>query len=149
MGQRTGGSTPHGAWLSASAGRYAFAVARVLIVDDEADIREVVSELLRHEGHEVAEASDGEAALVACRAFRPSLVLLDLMMPGMNGWQYREAQLREPDIAGIPVVVVSALGRRAEVVADAYLAKPFRVDALLDLVRSAARPSSDLLSYHL
>jgi CheY-like chemotaxis protein len=115
-------------------------VARVLIVDDEADIREVVSEALSFEGHEVLTAVDGISALRACYAHSPDLVLLDLMMPGMTGWEFRAAQLRDPAIAGIPVVVVSALGRDTRIDATGFLPKPFSLDALVEVVRRAARP---------
>jgi len=120
---------------------YSLTVARVLIVDDELDIRETIAELLRLEGHEPFEATDGEQALVRCRQLRPDLVLLDLMMPGMNGWDFRKAQLRDPAIASIPVVVVSAVARSRDLPADGFLQKPFSLDDLLALVRRVARPS--------
>ena len=115
----------------------------MLVVDDELDIREAVTEVLSYEGHEVFTASDGEEALVKCRSLHPDLVLLDLMMPGMNGWDFRRAQLRDPSIAGIPVVVLSALGRVSTIDALAFLPKPFGLDELLELVRRAARPGRD------
>jgi len=114
-------------------------VARVLIVDDELDIREAVTEVLSYEGYEVVTASEGAEALRKCQELKPDLVLLDLMMPGMNGWEFRSAQLREPAIAGIPVVVVSALGRVSSIDAVAFLPKPFGLDDLLEVVRRAAR----------
>jgi CheY-like chemotaxis protein len=70
-------------------------------------------------------------------------VLLDLMMPGMNGWEFRLAQLRNPAIADIPVVVLSALGRVSTIDALAFLPKPFGLDDLLELVRRAARKGRD------
>ncbi len=115
----------------------------MLVVDDELDIREAVTEVLSYEGHEVFTASEGEEALVKCRSLQPDLVLLDLMMPGMNGWDFRRAQLRDPSIAGIPVVVLSALGRVSTIDALAFLPKPFGLDELLELVRRAARPGRD------
>jgi CheY-like chemotaxis protein len=114
-------------------------VARVLIVDDELDIRETISEILMFEGHEVFAATDGEQALVRCRQLQPDLVLLDLMMPGMNGWEFRRAQLRDPAIAAVPVVVVSAVGRGGDLSADGFLPKPFGLDELLAMVRRTAR----------
>jgi len=68
-------------------------------------------------------------------------VLLDLMMPGMNGWDFRKAQLRDPAIASIPVVVVSAVARSQDLPADGFLQKPFSLDELLALVRRVARRS--------
>jgi len=113
------------------------------VVDDELDIREAVTEVLAYEGHEVITASEGAEALRKCHAFHPDLVLLDLMMPGMNGWEFRAAQLRDAEIASIPVVVLSALGRVSSIDAVAFLPKPFGLDDLLDLVRRAARPGRD------
>ena len=63
------------------------------------------------------------------------------MMPGMNGWEFRARQLQDPELADIPVVVVSALGRVPNLVAAAFLPKPFSLDDLLELVRRYARPS--------
>jgi CheY-like chemotaxis protein len=126
---------------------YSSWVSRVLIVDDELDIRETIAELLRLEGHETFEATDGEQALVRCRQLRPDLVLLDLMMPGMNGWDFRKAQLRDPSIAAIPVVVVSAVARSRDLPADGFLQKPFSLDDLLALVRRVARPGDGPLRH--
>jgi CheY-like chemotaxis protein len=129
------------------ASAYFLSVARVLIVDDELDIRETISEILGFEGHEVFSAADGEQALVRCRQLKPDLILLDLMMPGMNGWDFRRAQLRDPEIAGIPVVVVSAVGRLGDLPASGFLPKPFGLDDLLAVVRSATL-GSGLQSHH-
>jgi len=115
--------------------------ALTLIIDDDPDIREAVTEVLSIEGHEVVTACDGEQGLVRCRLVRPDLVLLDLMMPGMNGWDFRKAQLRDPAIASIPVVVVSAVARSQDLPADGFLQKPFSLDELLALVRRVARRS--------
>ena len=107
----------------------------VLIVDDERDIRDAIAELLSEEGYEVHGASDGAEALTKARDFHPGLVLLDLMMPGMDGWEFRDRQRVDPELAGIPVVVLSALGRVPGVDAAAYLQKPFELDDLLTAVR--------------
>ena len=87
----------------------------------------------------MATAPDGRAALdLLHRGARPGLVLLDLMMPVMNGWQFREAQRAEPDLADIPVVIVSGdarLDRRtAELAGVEWLRKPLDLDVLLDMV---------------
>jgi CheY-like chemotaxis protein len=107
----------------------------VLVVDDENDIREAVSEVLADEGYEVLSAGDGAEALVQAREHHPSVVLLDLMMPGMNGWEFRAAQKGDPSLSGIPVIVLSALGRVSGLDADGYLQKPFELDDLLRAVR--------------
>ena len=110
-------------------------VARILIIDDDADIREVVGEALEFAGYEVARAREG---LARCRSFRPTLILLDLMMPGMSGWEFRAAQLEDPELCDIPVVVVTALGHDPDLQVSAVLAKPFRLDDLLANVRRFA-----------
>ena len=110
----------------------------ILVVDDERDIRDTIAELLTDEGYEVEEASDGAEALEKARGCHPAMVLLDLMMPGMNGWEFRARQRGDPDLAGIPVIVVSALGKVPGVDAAAYLTKPFELEDLLTVVRRHA-----------
>ena len=113
-------------------------MAKVLIVDDEFDIRQAVAEVLSEEGHQVLSAGDGAEALACLREFHAQLVLLDLMMPGMNGWEFRAAQKGDPELSDIPVVVLSALGRVAGMDAAGFIQKPFDLDELLDAVREHA-----------
>ena len=81
----------------------------ILIVEDDSDLREALSEVLRDEGYSVESAADGREALDRLRRdLRPSLILLDLTMPVMNGWQFRAEQRRDPALSEIPVVVLSA-----------------------------------------
>jgi CheY-like chemotaxis protein len=110
----------------------------ILIVDDERDIRGTIAELLAEEGYSVEEAADGAEALSKARSCHPAMVLLDLMMPGMNGWEFRSRQRGDPELAGIPVVIVSALGKVPGVDAAGYLQKPFGLDALLSEVKRHA-----------
>jgi CheY-like chemotaxis protein len=117
---------------------YEFRVPRILVIDDDSDIREVVGEALEFAGYEVATAREGWEGLALCRSFRPTLILLDLMMPGMSGWEFRAAQQRDPLLSAIPVLVVTALGHDPDVSASAVLAKPFRLDDLLAHVRRFA-----------
>lgn len=111
----------------------------VLVVDDERDIREAVSEVLVEHGYEVLGASDGAEGLCKLREHHPAVVLLDLMMPGMNGWEFRKAQQHDPEVSGIPVIVVSALGKVAGLDAAEFLEKPFELEDLLTAVRHYAR----------
>ncbi len=110
---------------------------RVLVVDDDPDIRETLSEILAGSGYEAVCAGDGAEALAALRAPgpRPGVVLLDLMMPVMSGWQFREEQLRDAAIADVPVVVITAQARvdsgGSPLDAAATVHKPFRIDDLL------------------
>ncbi len=107
----------------------------VMVVEDDALIRELVLELLTVEGFEAVAARNGAEALESLRGggARPALILLDLMMPVMNGWQFREEQLGDPALADIPVVVMSA-SDPAAVPADAVVPKPFPAAALLEVV---------------
>ena len=118
----------------------------VLVVDDESDIREAVAEVLADEGYVVHGASDGAEALRTARAVHPSIVLLDLMMPGMNGWEFRAAQKDDPTIQDIPVVVLSALGRVSGMDAAGFIQKPFDLEELLSVIRAHAQaePGSGL-----
>ena len=109
----------------------------VLVVDDESDIRLAVAEALASEGFEVLDASDGAEALEKARAFHPDLVLLDLMMPRMDGWEFRRAQKHDPAVSDIPVVVLSAMGPDS-LEAEGYVGKPFDVDELVSAVRRYA-----------
>lgn len=119
---------------------------QVLVVDDDFDIRDTLRELLELEGYTVQVAVNGREALDRLRnGARPGLILLDLMMPEMSGWEFRNAQLAEaPEIANIPVLVLSAtpdVARSAEQLrAAGYIRKPFDLDQLLDEVQSRARP---------
>ena len=109
---------------------------RVLVVDDDRDIRELLVELLASEGYEVASAPDGRRALAEARGRRPDVILLDLMMPVMSGWEFREAQLRDPALADIPVVVVTAFEESLD--GTELLRKPFLVEDVLDAVQRLA-----------
>ena len=114
--------------------------APILIVDDDDEIREVMRTVLEVEGYSVIEARDGREALETLHRGgpRPQLILLDLMMPVMDGQQFRETQRRDAQLSNIPVVLVSAfapLDVHAESLGAAgYLQKPFELDTLLDVV---------------
>ena len=114
------------------------AAPTIMIVEDDRDTREMLERFLQLEGFEVRTAANGEAALaVLRREGAPSVILLDLMMPVMNGWQFRQAQRDDPDLASIPVVVVTAAGPQSsvpEIHADAWLSKPVDFDQLLAAV---------------
>jgi CheY-like chemotaxis protein len=110
---------------------------RVLVVDDEASIRELVAAWLEDEGFAVTTASNGAEALRVLREVRPEVIVLDLMMPVMDGWAFAEACHRLTAPAAIPILVVSAaygLSQTAERLRTfgvrACLAKPFNLDVL-------------------
>jgi CheY-like chemotaxis protein len=84
----------------------------VLVIEDDDDLREALSELLWEEGYTVSQAANGQEALLALRSggTRPRLILVDLMMPVMDGWEFCAEQMKDPELSAIPVGVISALG---------------------------------------
>jgi anti-anti-sigma factor len=108
---------------------------RILIIEDDANARDTLKGILEHKGYKVVCAADGQEALDWLRSSAaPSLILLDLMMQGMDGWQFRKEQQRDPTLARIPVVVVSSADDLPEG-AVAYISKPVHVERLLDTIR--------------
>jgi DNA-binding response OmpR family regulator len=119
-------------------------MARILVADDDEDIRMLVVMRLQHSGHDVAQAGDGASAVESCRREAPDLVVLDLMMPGMNGLDACRTIRSDPALARTPVILLTARAQSSDVEAglaagaDDYITKPFsprdladRVDALL------------------
>lgn len=88
---------------------------RLLLVEDDRFLRKAAEVMLRRNGFEVLTAEDGEAGLAVARAERPALILLDLIMPRMQGFEVIEHLKREPDTAAIPVIVMSNLGQESDV----------------------------------
>ncbi|HEU4328146.1 MAG TPA: response regulator [Roseiflexaceae bacterium] len=118
----------------------------ILVVEDDAMIRAALARVLAKTGHTVLEAADGAKALECLRTVqpRPSLILLDLVMPVMDGVQFRRAQLADPDLACIPVVVLTAASQTeaetAELRAVAVLIKPIEMVDLLGAVAQVIGP---------
>ena len=114
----------------------------VLIVEDDEDLRDMMAQMLTIEGFQAATAANGREALEYLQhTSKPNLILLDLMMPVMDGWEFRRQQKADPAIAPVPVIVLSALdpSRAAGVDAAAFLKKPLDFDRLLELVRAHCR----------
>jgi CheY-like chemotaxis protein len=109
----------------------------ILIVEDDEDIRETLRYALEAEGYEVVTAADGKEGLaILARMPRPCLILLDLMMPVMNGWEFMDALVSDRTLATIPVVVTTAFIERADVVpAVEFLKKPVTLDQLTAIAR--------------
>jgi len=114
---------------------------KILVVDDEPAIRDTLSFMLEMEGFQVALAGDGEEALVRVAQDPPHVVLLDVMMPKVDGYRVCEVIKTNPRTAGVKVVILTAMGQAADRTkalaagADAYVAKPFDEDTLLALLR--------------
>lgn len=118
---------------------------RVLVIEDDPTIREVLVEVLGEHGYEAIGASNGREALdaLASTSDRPCVILLDLMMPIMDGRSFREEQLQTPELSAIPVIVISAHldhAVTADLNAAAYLRKPVRLADVLQSVRTYCDP---------
>ena len=125
-------------------------MGRVLVVDDEPDVLLLCRLNLQQRGHELLEAAEGSSALRLARERRPDVIVLDLMLPGMNGYEVLETLQRDEGTAKIPVLVLTAKSLRADrershgLGAAAFLTKPFLPDELCELVDSLAEtPARD------
>ena len=123
-------------------------MAKILVADDDVDIRELVEFKLSTMGHEIVAVGDGAAAVEACRADKPDLAVLDVMMPGVSGLDAIRAIRADPALADLPVILLTARAQETDVEtgfdsgADDYITKPFsprelasRVQALLSRSR--------------
>jgi CheY-like chemotaxis protein len=113
---------------------------RVVVVDDDEDLRELVVQLLAELGFESRGFADARAALAELRRSGriPDVILLDLEMPGMTGWDFRREQLRDPLLARVPVVVASGTDPGA-IAADAFLTKPYELGELCRVIARLSR----------
>lgn len=117
-------------------------MAKILIAEDEPDIRELVAFMLRFAGYEVLAASNGEEAVQAATRDVPDLILMDVRMPRMTGYDACRIMKANPDLHDVPVVFLSAKGQESEIQtgleagAEEYLLKPFSPDELTNRVRT-------------
>jgi two-component system OmpR family response regulator len=110
---------------------------RILVVDDEQSITDFIALGLRHEGFDVRTAPDGHVALRVVDEFKPHLVVLDLMMPRITGWQVLETMERTAELADIPVIVLTAFGAKAGLPVGCHVMhKPFDREVLLAEARA-------------
>ena len=116
-------------------------MAKILIAEDERDIRDLVAFTLRFAGHEVFAASNGEEAVEMAPNVNPDIILMDVRMPRMTGYEACKLMKQNPDLRDIPVVFLSAKGQEAEIQqgldagAEEYLLKPFAPDQLTSRVK--------------
>jgi len=116
---------------------------RVLVVDDDQGIRELVSTALTEEGYDVSGAADGAEALDRIAETPPDVILLDMRMPVMDGWEFARRYRSQPEPHAPIVIVTAALDvakDAREIGADGFLAKPFQIDDLVALVEQHAGP---------
>jgi CheY-like chemotaxis protein len=117
-------------------------MAKILIAEDERDIRDLVAFTLRFAGHEVFAASNGEEAVEMAPKVNPDLILMDVRMPRMTGYEACKAMKADPDLKDIPVVFLSAKGQESErqqgmdAGAEEYLLKPFAPDQLTVAIKT-------------
>ncbi|MCM2322497.1 MAG: response regulator [Oligoflexia bacterium] len=113
---------------------------RILVVDDDRDLREVVSLLLEEEGFHVRCAENGREALACLETYEPAVILLDMRMPVMDGWQFmKELRQRQPHTSATVIVFTAAedARQRAQEIGTPYfISKPFEIDEVLRTVRS-------------
>ena len=114
----------------------------ILVVEDDKDLRASLCEALDFEGYEAVCAENGQDALgYLATGARPCVILLDLMMPVMDGWTFRQEMLKDPSLASIPVIIMTAAGlaRAATIGARAFLPKPLHMGKVVGLVREYCR----------
>lgn len=108
---------------------------QVLVVEDDSNIREVLKLALEFEGYEAILAKNGREGLDVLPSIKPGLILLDLMMPVMNGWEFVDEIKKHPVYKNIPIVVVSAYSERAKAIeCNQFVQKPLELDTLLQAV---------------
>lgn len=122
------------------------APGRVLVVEDDEGLRDTLAEVLADDGHDVRVASDGEAALDEVRAWRPEIIVLDLMMPRMDGYAFRARQRLLPGAPPAKILILSAArdveSAAADLEADGWLAKPFGLHDVLTAIQGLlAKPT--------
>lgn len=116
----------------------------ILVVDDDGDLRSAIELLLQGEGYQVATARDGQDALRLMRGgLRPALVLTDLMMPRMSGWELRNALREDPALRGIPVIISTGYTQLVPTqAAEPILTKPVSFDLLLSRIEEVLDPAA-------
>jgi CheY-like chemotaxis protein len=114
----------------------------ILLAEDDADLREAMLDTLQDAGYHVVAVPNGREALDWLHDAErlPSLILLDLMMPVMDGWQFREAQRNDPKASTVPVVILSAMGTHPTIDAAEYLKKPTKLKPLIEVVERYCGP---------
>jgi len=114
---------------------------KILVIDDEADLREILQILLEDEGYEIKTAADGVQGLRSLNRFKPDLILLDISMPRMDGFEVLERLRAYPKTVQVPVIMLTARGKSTDILAAKklkvldYLIKPFQADELFNVVK--------------
>ena len=115
--------------------------ARILVVEDDADNRRIVVKVLTMAGHGTLEAPDGQSAIAIARQEHPDVIIMDLALPGMDGWEASRRLKADPETADIPIIALTAFAMRGdeerarEAGCDDYLSKPCRPQTIRDAVQ--------------
>jgi two-component system, OmpR family, alkaline phosphatase synthesis response regulator PhoP len=126
-------------------GKIEMASEHILVVEDDVNILELIRYNLIQKGYKVTDVSTGENALMAVGADKPDLILLDLMLPGIDGIKICELLKKDENARNIPVIIITAKGEEEDIVkglesgADDYMTKPFSIDILLARIRAVLR----------
>ncbi len=127
-------------------------MTEILLIEDDSDLRELLAIALGHERFIVHRAADGQAGISLARLHRPALILCDVMMAGMDGYEVLAALRADPKLANIPFIFLSACGEKKDLRlgmvsgADDYLTKPVSIDDLLAAIRSRISRRAELAS---
>jgi twitching motility two-component system response regulator PilH len=117
-------------------------MAHILVVDDSPTERHYISSVLKKTGHTVSIAENGEQGIAAAKSLKPDLIFMDIVMPGMNGFQATRKLTQEPDTANIPIIIVTNKDQQTDKVwatrqgARGYLIKPVNTETLIDSIKS-------------
>jgi len=117
-------------------------MAKILVVDDEPDVVEIVRLRLEQDGHTILTAGDGKAGLQSAQDNKPDLMILDVMMPGLDGFEVAYQMKNNPPTANLPIVMLTAradfgsIAKGWNLDVDNYVTKPFKLDELADTVKS-------------
>ena len=115
-------------------------MSRILIVDDDADLADLIQTKLSSESHQVFTINSGEGAFEMAKQVRPDIIVLDIMLPGVTGYQICRRLRKDPELYGVGILILTALGEEPEVLhgleqgADDFLAKPFKLDTLIEKI---------------
>ncbi|MFA6240358.1 MAG: response regulator [Candidatus Hydrogenedentales bacterium] len=115
-------------------------MSKILVVDDDVDLADLIQTKLTAEGHQVSVINSGEGAFEMAKQVRPDLLILDIMLPGMTGYQICRRLRKDPELYGVGILILTALGEEPEVLhgleqgADDFLAKPFKLDTLMEKI---------------
>ena len=115
-------------------------MSKILVVDDDVDLADLIQTKLTAEGHQVSVINSGEGAFEMAKQIRPDLLILDIMLPGMTGYQICRRLRKDPELYGVGILILTALGEEPEVLhgleqgADDFLAKPFKLDTLMEKI---------------